>query len=86
MSIVKGTLIAIALAFASATPTLAADGGRDDGVAWLLNPGPSTANQTAIRTARARAIAALPRRRATAATDTRGSKYQMVRDMNMSGV
>ena len=39
MSIVKGTLVALGLAVASIAPAFAADGGMDDGMAWVLNPG-----------------------------------------------
>jgi hypothetical protein len=38
MSIVKGTLVAVGLAVASIAPAFAADGGMDDGMAWVLNP------------------------------------------------
>jgi len=39
MSIVKGTLLAVGLAVASIAPAFAGDGGMDDGMAWVLNPG-----------------------------------------------
>lgn len=37
MSLVKGTLVALALATASMAPAFAADGGMDDGMAWILD-------------------------------------------------
>jgi hypothetical protein len=39
MSMVRGTLVAVGLAVASIAPAFAADGGMDDGMAWVLNPG-----------------------------------------------
>jgi hypothetical protein len=37
MSLVKSTLVALALATASVAPAFAGDGGMDDGMAWALN-------------------------------------------------
>ncbi|MGE0750113.1 MAG: hypothetical protein AB7K64_05940 [Variibacter sp.] len=77
MSIVKGTLIALALAFSATAPAFAADGGRDDGQAWLLNPGPIYSAPTArIATPRARTAVTHARRATT---------FRMARDLNMSG-
>ena len=39
MSIVKGTVLAAGLAVALIAPAFAADGGMEDGMAWVLNPG-----------------------------------------------
>lgn len=77
MSIVKGTLIALALAFSATAPAFAADGGRDDGQAWLLNPGP-------IYSAPAARIVA-PRVQTSRTHSVRGTTLRMARDLNMSG-
>ena len=39
MTIVQTTLIALAFTTAAVAPAFAGDGGMDDGMAWVLNPG-----------------------------------------------
>ena len=81
MSIVKGTFVAAALAFSSVTPALAGDGGREDGVAWLLNPGPVNAGP---QIATQRATIARSRAAVRTTTTLRETPFQIARDMHMS--
>ena len=96
MSIVKRTLLALGLILASVAPSVAADGGMDDGMAWTLNPGGShsmlkltTAGMNeAMKTAKplpGGVVVFMNKGKLYMADDPKGTLFQMLRDKNMSG-
>jgi hypothetical protein len=96
MSIGKGLLLAVGLAIATAAPAFAADGGLDDGMAWVINPGGkytsgklSTKGMTEVmKTAKplgAGVIVFMHQGKLYMADDPKGTLYEMRRDMMMSG-
>lgn len=70
----RAIVLAATFALSAASPVFAADGGREDGQAWLLNPGVATIPSTMPTRAIVRSQTA----------PTTGT-YQIARDMNMSG-
>lgn len=96
MSMLKGALAAAAMAVSAAVPALAADGGMDDGMAWVLNTDGKYATGKLSQMGLAemmRAAKPLPggavifmhQGKLYYMDDPKGSAYQMRRDMMMSG-
>ncbi|HEY0439197.1 MAG TPA: hypothetical protein VGD36_03915 [Xanthobacteraceae bacterium] len=95
MSMLKSALVAAGLMVAALTPGFAADGGMDDGMAWVLNPsgqyatGKLTPQAMSQLMKRAKPITGMVVFMANSklymAPDPKGTVYQMRRDMMMSG-
>jgi hypothetical protein len=92
MSILKGTLVAIALTGFAAAPAFAADGGLEDGMAWMLNiEGPSATGKMASKSMADAMKMAKPITgnvmifrsggKYYMIEDSKGSAYQQFRDM-----
>ena len=96
MSTVKGLLLAFGLALAAAAPAFAADGGMDDGMAWVLDPSgkfmtgklSTTGMATVMKMAKPMGhgvVIFMHQGKLYMAEDPKGTLYQMRRDMLMSG-
>lgn len=75
--ILRATVLAATFALSAMSPVFAADGGREDGQAWVVNPGPASVTVSTVPPARAAVQ--------SQARSTTGTSYQMARDMSMSG-
>jgi hypothetical protein len=74
MNNLKAAILAVAFTASAVVPSFAADGGREDGQGWLLNPGPAQTQPAAAAANTSRVVVNRPT-----------TSYQVARDMNMSG-